>query len=341
MTGLETANHILQQAAVQSGTDLSGLVGEPIDCSAADGTITSPAEFSTQVKGPVVLSEFEIGGDYAGKCFLGVGVKAAIILGGKLIMLPADELEARVKSNKFDGELPDAFNEISNILTGTLNSVFEPGVPNRLHFKKTSVKLEKPPFPSGVIPGLGEGPHHLTTVEIEMAGEKVGSFWLLLPVEALKIDTTEAEEQMAANSAASAQKSAAAPEGRAGTPSPPLVVVVADEPAEREQIAALLATREIRVLKAGVQDDLRNLLADQDVAGALLVMREVGDIGFAAEIKLRSVIKPTIPLIAAGPAWTKKAVLQAVKYGACDILITPVSAEELLEKLRTYQISFK
>ncbi|NTV14016.1 MAG: response regulator [Desulfobulbaceae bacterium] len=329
LTDLEIANLILQKAVAKIADDLSKLIGEEIECTAGEGRTINPEEFSAQFKGKLVICNFAIGGDYTGGSFLVAGAKAAILLGGKLIMLPADVLEQRVKADDFDGELADAFEEISNIITGALNSEFLNGIPKKLHFKKSSIKLESAPFiPTGIIPGLEDASYHLTSAAIEVAGQNLGAFWLLLPLAALNLDKQEEIETETAPPPA--------PESK---PSPPVMLVVADEPAERAQIASLLADKGVDFVQAGAQEDLRNALGGRDAALALLVMREVGEQGFAAAIKIRAVIRPATPLIAAGPAWTKKAVLQAVKYGACDIMITPVSPEELSEKLKTYNVT--
>jgi len=339
MKDLEIANLVLQKAIDKMGSDLSKLIGEEIGCAAGEGITVSPEEFSAQFKGKLVLCNFEINGDFTGEAFLVAAAKPAILLGGKLIMLPASELETRVKADNFDGELADAFEEISNIITGALNSEFINGVPKKLHFKKTNIKLESSPFiPTGVIPGLSLAKYHLTAVDIAAGSEKLGAFWFLLPPESLNLDqeeATEAEDQ--AQEATSAITATSAEPGRQERSQ--LVLVVADEPEECEKIATMLAGKGIVVVQAGVQEDLRSVLNGQDPTIALLIMREVGEQSFAAAIKLRAVIKPATPLIAAGPAWTKKAVLQAVKYGACDILITPVAPDELLEKLQAYRTS--
>ncbi|MEZ4485905.1 MAG: hypothetical protein R2864_15530 [Syntrophotaleaceae bacterium] len=40
--------------------------------------------------------------------------------------------------------------------------------------------------------------------------------------------------------------------------------------------------------------------------------------------------------MAAGSQWTRSKVLQAVKYGVCDILVTPATADEVLEKVEAH-----
>ena len=61
-------------------------------------------------------------------------------------------------------------------------------------------------------------------------------------------------------------------------------------------------------------------------------MEEVSEQGFATAIKLGS-SGLSVPLVMAGPAWTRTTVLKAVKYGATDILLTPATATDVQEKL--------
>lgn len=65
-----------------------------------------------------------------------------------------------------------------------------------------------------------------------------------------------------------------------------------------------------------------------------LVMGEVSEQGFGLAIKLGSA-GLNVPLVAAGPAWTRSLVLKAVKYGASDILVTPSTPGDIRQKLET------
>jgi DNA-binding NtrC family response regulator len=77
-----------------------------------------------------------------------------------------------------------------------------------------------------------------------------------------------------------------------------------------------------------------NSLLTSRIQLVFLVMREVSEQGFGVAIKISS-SGFSVPLVAAGPAWTRTMVLKAVKYGACDILVTPSTVEDVREKLAT------
>ena len=65
-------------------------------------------------------------------------------------------------------------------------------------------------------------------------------------------------------------------------------------------------------------------------------MREVSEQGFGIAIKINASCR--VPLIAAGPGWTKSKVFKAVKYGVSDILLTPASREDIEENIRNNMI---
>lgn len=116
----------------------------------------------------------------------------------------------------------------------------------------------------------------------------------------------------------------------------PLLLVTAETQEDANAFGVPLASRRCEVLCLTFQDNIKEAVRGKNLRGVVLVMREVGERGLASLIKIRSAIDPQTPLVAAGPQWTKRTVLQAVKYGARDILLTPASSEEILTKTRAH-----
>lgn len=112
----------------------------------------------------------------------------------------------------------------------------------------------------------------------------------------------------------------------------PLLLVTAETQEDANAFGVPLASRHYEVLCLTFSDNLRDVVRGRQLQGVVLVMREVGERGLASLIKVRSAIDPQTPLLVAGPQWTRRTVLQAVKYGARDILMTPASPEEILAK---------
>lgn len=112
----------------------------------------------------------------------------------------------------------------------------------------------------------------------------------------------------------------------------PLLLVTAETQEDANSFGVPLASRHHEVLCLTFQDNLREAVRGRQLQGVVLVMRAVGERELASLIKIRSAIDSQTPLLVAGPQWTRRTVLQAVKYGARDILLTPASPEEILAK---------
>ncbi len=158
----------------------------------------------------------------------------------------------------------------------------------------------------------------------------------------LSADTGAAEATAtipAGNSAATSDASALSDldfHGSATQEACPLLLVAAETQEEANDFGVPLASRNFEILCLTFQDNLKEAVMGKNLKGVVLVMREVGERGLASLIKIRSAIDPQTPLVVAGPQWTRRTVLQAVKYGARDILVLPAEAEEVFAKVRAH-----
>jgi hypothetical protein len=116
----------------------------------------------------------------------------------------------------------------------------------------------------------------------------------------------------------------------------PVILIAAETQEEAQSFADHLTGLEMSTLCLNAQNNLKEELRGKDVRGAFIIMKEVGDRGLAFIIKVQSAVQESTPIVVAGPQWTKKTVLQAVKYGACDIMLTPPLPNELMEKVRQH-----
>ena len=121
-----------------------------------------------------------------------------------------------------------------------------------------------------------------------------------------------------------------------GQPAEPVILVVAIDGNNGQAISAVINEHGYKATLVDRKEnftDLSSTLAGQ-VKGLVLAMDEIGDQSFSVAIKVRTAFGNSVPLMAAGSQWTRSKVLQAVKYGVCDILVTPASAEEVVEKVK-------
>jgi hypothetical protein len=322
----------------------------------------------------MVMTHMGISGDREGDFFVFCQLKDAVMLGGILIMLPPAELEKRVKKEDFAEEEADAFGEIANIISGDLNGAFEECYPDKLHFKKTALEIvvpskikpmEEKPFPPGN--------YLLASYPVTLDGQELSALDLLFPAAVLDLEDSAAVVSPAAPTSA-AQESTFVPEvppveagsgavraepetvvqapagvtdregeqavedGQGSPGQKPLVVVVSTEKDSAGPFVDALEGHGWQTKLVGNKENFQEIArqAGGVTRGVFLVMTTIEDQSIAAAIKVRSAFGSTVPLIAAGSEWTRTKVLQAVKYGICDILVLPASPEEIMEKVTVH-----
>lgn len=123
-----------------------------------------------------------------------------------------------------------------------------------------------------------------------------------------------------------------APNHEAGKP---VILVVAIDGNSGQTINSMINEHDYNATLVDRKENFNDLSKSLNgrVRGLVLAMDEIGDQSFSVAIKVRTAFGNTVPLIATGSQWTRSKVLQAVKYGVCDILVTPASEEEVLEKI--------
>jgi len=349
-------NKILAETLQKLEEEVGGLLGQEFTCPSPEHSITSRDDLLASLHGKAVLATFNVSGDNSGTAYVIVGLKDAITLGGTLILLPPDEMEQRRKKDLFDGEVSDAYGEIANIMAGVYTAVFNEYANPKLHFKKTELAPFAPANPNGPIP---PGEYHLTSCTTLMAGKPLGSLNVLIPPALLGLEPPEEEEEASPSAAAEKADSApggagnkatggpGSPKSAATTPFPgaqgavsaagATILVVSETQQAAEAFAQNFVDRcNCKVTCMHFHGDFQATARGQNIRGVFLAMREVGERGLASIIKIQSAVGEKIPLVAAGPQWTRKTVLQAVKYGASDILVTPATAEELLAKINQH-----
>jgi PleD family two-component response regulator len=114
------------------------------------------------------------------------------------------------------------------------------------------------------------------------------------------------------------------------------ILIVSEIEAEASLIAAVLEANGLSARRVSFRDNLKSVLPGRFKA-VFLVMQRVDEQAFGMAIKISS--SSSLPLIAAGPEWTRSKVLKAVRYGVTDILLTPAEPADVEEKIRTNILS--
>jgi hypothetical protein len=364
----------LEAAGAKIEMELGGLLDCELTISAPETSLIGKAQYFARSRKKMVMTRMSISGDREGDFFVFCQLKDAVMLGGILIMLPPAELEKRVKKEDFSEEEADAFGEIANIISGDLNGAFEECYPYKLHFKKTALEIvapskvkseEETPFPPGN--------YLLASYPVTLDGQELGGLDLLFPAAVLDLEdsaagvspagaTSAAEEtafvreappvETAPDAVRSRPETAgqapagvtdrggaqAAEESREAVGQNPLVVVVVAEKEAAGPFVDALEGHGWQAKLVGGKENFKEIAQQTGGAtrGVFLVMATIEDQSIAAAIKVRSAFGSSVPLIAAGSEWTRTKVLQAVKYGICDILVLPASPEEIMEKVKVH-----
>ena len=332
--------------------------------------------FSEHCTEKATMAYLKVSGDRTGCGYMFTQIPDAIVLGGTLIMLPEEQITEQVQQRQLEGEVEDAFNEVANILAGGLTQVFLDRYPKQLRFVRTESDIVTPTKidPAGDEP-FPEGDYYLASFAIHMEGFELHRMQLLFPAEIFDLDAAAAPQEAAAapepaaTTAAPAAAAATAPAAATTAPppsghqqsvasqaaaefaaatsqpaataapppsGPPLVLVISDENDAAQPFAAALTSAQYDCKVLTFQEDIKAPFQTNQILGAILVMSQVSEKGFATAIKLQSSGQALPPLIFAGPEWTRTTVLRAVKYGAQDILIVPASENEIEEKINQH-----
>lgn len=353
-------DQLLANCLDKVGEEVGALLGGTLKILPEENAALDKEELLEQAGGKQVMARLDVRGEGEGESYLFVSLKDAIFLGGTLIMLPDAELEEVIRNEEFGEDAEDAYGEIANIIAGVYTSVFEEQYRKTLGFVKTGLETVIPikidPDSDDVFP---QGIYYLNGGTIHYDDQELGRLQMAFPAALLELEALAAsdieeepgiEESTAAtrdspeaqsSSAAQPLHQAATSQGGGGPANSRTeavggggadILLFTDDDAEATAIVNILADQGYASRLLHYRDAVTDHLTAA-VSLVFLVMQEVNEQGFGMAIKLSS-SGMQVPLVMAGPAWTRTTVLKAVKYGAADILITPVSVEDVVEKLK-------
>ncbi len=356
----------LAECRVRMEEEVGALLGTEIKLTDhKTNIITKEDYFMDEAPGKLILTHMDIVGELDGKSYLCVSLKDAIRIGGTLIMLPPEELDNVVNEGEFGDDSEDAYGEIANIISGVYTKVFEEQYPDKIRFVKThleevvSMKVDSEadePMPDILF--------YMASSAITMAGKELGVMQMLIPATSFKLDglvqdTTADDAEESSRTKGSVTGVAASSDGErikgniggattgvspaggtAGTigsgtgAENPEFLIVSNDGDECAKITGLFNERGISYRVLDYKENVSNYLPGE-VRAVFLIMSAVDEKGLGVAIKLSAA--SSLPLLAAGPEWTRTKVIKAVKYGVDDILLTPASDNDILEKIDSLQ----
>ena len=108
------------------------------------------------------------------------------------------------------------------------------------------------------------------------------------------------------------------------------ILLIGDDANEVAKLRNILGGRGYVVRVLTFKDNVYNFISGE-LKAVYLVTQDVDEQAFGVAIKVSSAC--SLPLIAAAPGWTKTKVIQAVKYGVKDILLTPANTKDIEENI--------
>ncbi len=329
---------LLELCRQKIGTEMGALLGVEVELRYQECRLVSKEDyFMDEASGKQILAHMDVVGEIQGKGYLFVGLKDAIFIGGTLIMLPAGELEKAVIDEVFGDDAEDAYGEIANIVSGVYSTIFEEQYVKKIRLVKTGLEQVLPlkvdtdsdtPMPNQF--------YYMSSSTLNVGGKAMGKMQMLFPAAMLQLDGILQQE---------AEPPVQQPEEKKAAPSVDRVesiksqifdvLVVSDDALETEKIMDVLEQRHLSAKVLSFKENVTDYLPGE-VKAVLLVMSDVNEKAFALAIKISAVC--SLPLIAAGPRWTRSKVITAVKYGVNDILLTPATSDDIGEKIEHLSI---
>ncbi len=322
-------DRLLKNCQEKMEEEVGALLGCDVKLQNQENRLISKEEFFfEEVMGKQVVANMDVVGELEGASYLFVGLKDAIYIGGTLIMLPQSELESVVGEEAFGEDTKDAYGEIANIISGAYSAIFEEQYIKKIRFVKTGLELIVPmkvnldsdsPVPNQQ--------YYMSSMALYIGGKKLGKVRMLFPGRMLQLEQV-ARSEAPAPVQVEAKKPPVIPPGIEGAEYD--ILIISDDDNEAEKLAGVLEDRGYSVCSLSYKDSVHNSIS-RELRAVYLVMREVNEQAFGMAIKVSSTC--SVPLIAAGPAWTKSKVFKAVKYGVRDILLTPASRQDIEENV--------
>ncbi len=341
---------ILAECQEKISEEVGALLGVDVKLTDLENKpVTKEDFFYEETSGKQILAHMEVKDEEEDKSYLFIARKDAIRIGGILIMLPPNEIEISVSEDDFSVDSEDAYGEIANIISGVYTAVFQDHLSDNLRFVKTDLQEVQPmkvaidseePFPDQL--------SYMSSSQVSIDGNEYGRVQMLFSLKLLGLedlslertaDVVEGEDAVKPSISAAA---GAGPESKvpgrvadSGSVTAVDILIVGDDEVEMQKILTQVTTSGLTGTTLTMKDNINNHITD-NLKVVVLVMQDVNEQSFGAVIKVSSAC--TVPLVAAGPGWTRTKVIKAVKYGVIDILLTPATDEDIKEKIESNMV---
>ncbi len=329
---------LLEACRQKIGEEMGALLGVEAVLSDMECRLVSKEDFfMEEAAGKQILAQMDVTGEIEDKSYFFVSLKDAIYIGGTLVMLPSAELEKVVMDEEFGEDIEDAYGEMANIISGVYCTIFEEQYVKKIRFVKTGIEKILPlkvetesdePCPNQL--------YYMSSSSLSIGGKALGKVQSLFPAAMLQLEGLLQQEEQSAPVRQPVEKTAPSVAPVEDTALSTIdILVVSDDSFETGKIVDFLEQHHLQVKVLSHKENVLDYLPGE-VKAIFLVMSDVNEKAFAVAIKISSAC--SLPLIAAGPEWTRTKVITAVKYGVNDILLTPATSDDIAEKIEAVSI---
>jgi CheY-like chemotaxis protein len=334
---------MMDAALAQTGEESSMLLGQQLSIDASDNVTTNKVTYFSDSDDAIYVANVEAREEYSGQFYMIFSLRDAILLSGLLLGIPPARINEKRRLAIMETDDIDAFGEILNQVIGSFNSVFKPGLPQKIHLKLNS--------PKKFIPGVDEmaddepipdGEYVLYRAQLNMEGVEMDRLNILMPVAlAQQIEPPCAEPEVAESvdvaDASPSGEPAETPTAAGGASTEPTILFLEDDENVRENVRQSLCAAGMTVVAASLKADIREICSQNNAMVAVVGVADTEDRELALCIKICAMNQSApMPIIMCAPQWTRSGVLKALKYGARDIVMKPYDANELVTKVNRF-----
>jgi len=345
---------LLEICRVRIQEEVGDIVGTQFSCSEMRNIVTSKEQFFLdETKGKQVAVTIDVSGDIESSSYLYIGLKDAIRMGGTLLMLSPDELRDVLSEATLNPDIQDAYEEVTRVISSVYNEVFGEHYNRSLHFENSVIETIVPmKVDVESAEPIENQTYYLNRLRVTLEGERYGWLQTLFPTAMFGLENLEPElsdnftqrddedsQQSITgdmNTGQDSNQQNTAADGPTEIQGGGNLLIIGDEDNEAKRIHDMLQTFRVSVSHVNFRDKINDYLPGTFQA-VILLMKDVDEQSLGMAIKISA--SCSLPLIAIGSKWTRSKVLKALKYGVHDIILTPVTEEDLRRKITCYMTS--
>jgi len=330
-------NNMLLAALNQTALDGGMLLGHELTVKESESGACEKQGFVKKTEDAAFFVSVKSQEDYEGVFYLVVSFRNAIVLGSLLLGMPHARVSEKKKLAILEPDDVDAFNEFTNQMIGSFNSIFKQTLPKKVHLKL----LESNKY----VPGDGEvnsdlpipdGEYFFFRAGLDIPKQELEPIDILIPNSLASFyDLQGNGEDLSAESFM--ETGGAETIDAANVVEKCTILVLDNNSDDRKFYQETLSANEFNVISTSLDADLNDFLNKESFKAVLLGATNLDEHEHSICVKIKAFsIEKSLPIIMCAAEWTRTGVLTALKYGASDIIIKPCSGDELRGRLSKF-----